>query len=243
VEKKEERRIWIYRLVIAGPVQFVILTVVAMFIYPGGTYDNPATTRYQFFNNFFSDLGRTVAHNGQPNPVSWLLFTTALALAGLSLVVYCLITSGLLKEDNRSKWLGRAGSLFGVIAGLSYIGVAFTPADLYIEPHVNFVYSAFLSFFISVLFYLPAIAFQPKFPRWMIAIYGGFAIILGLYLVLLFGGPSGSAGAISIQATGQKIVVYAANIAMLFQGYGTYQVVRSDARHFFRSSWPTTTVF
>ena len=229
-EKKSEWLTRLYRLIVAGDLQFVILTVVAMFFYPGGTYYDPATSRYQFFGNFFSDLGQTIAHNGQPNRVSWFLFTLALAMAGLSLVIYCVATPTLLKDVNRAKWLGRIGSLFGIIAGFSYMGVAFTPANLYPAAHTNFVYSAFTSFFVSVLFYLPAVAFHPKFPRWMIAVYLAFAIILGLYLVLLFAGPSGSAGAFSIQVTGQKIVVYSAILAMLLQGYGTYQVVNKSSQ-------------
>jgi hypothetical protein len=44
--------------IIAG-MAFVLLTVAAMVLYPGGTMHNHAEPRYLFFRNPFSDLGRT----------------------------------------------------------------------------------------------------------------------------------------------------------------------------------------
>ena len=39
--------------------QFFVLTIVAMFLYPGGTHLDPSAAHYEFTRNFFSDLGAT----------------------------------------------------------------------------------------------------------------------------------------------------------------------------------------
>ena len=59
---------------------FVVLTLVAMLVYPGGSHDDPAHAGYSFAHNFFSDLGLRQAHNGQPNPLAGTLFFIALLL-------------------------------------------------------------------------------------------------------------------------------------------------------------------
>lgn len=64
-----------YQFVIFAAIQFVALTVIAMFIYPGGTGSDPSLESYDFFRNFFSSLGLTVAPDGEPNWVSAILFS------------------------------------------------------------------------------------------------------------------------------------------------------------------------
>ena len=48
----------VYRYIIFGCMLFVLMTVAAMFTYPGGNVKEEVTTGYDFFHNFFSDLGR-----------------------------------------------------------------------------------------------------------------------------------------------------------------------------------------
>jgi hypothetical membrane protein len=42
-----------------GTLQFLVLTVLAMLVYPGGTIHHPEFEQYNFLYNYFSDLGRT----------------------------------------------------------------------------------------------------------------------------------------------------------------------------------------
>ena len=67
---------------------FVVLTAVGMLIYPGGTEADHSTAGYSFFQNFFSDLGRTEAWSGESNPISMGLFIAALSLAGAMLAMF-----------------------------------------------------------------------------------------------------------------------------------------------------------
>ena len=80
---KNNRKKTAYVLIIFGNVQFIILTIIAMFFYKGGTYIDNSTQGYLFWYNYFSDLGRTVAHSGTQNMISWIIFTVALSLWGI----------------------------------------------------------------------------------------------------------------------------------------------------------------
>ncbi len=93
----------------------VALAGMAMLLYPGGTIRDPSTSGYSFFQNFLSDLGRTVAWGGQPNYRSAFLFVTsfvilALALAG-SFVAFVRLFSSSRNPRLSARTAGAAGVL------------------------------------------------------------------------------------------------------------------------------------
>lgn len=67
----------VYRLAALACVTFVVMTLCAMLLYGGGTVTDPIRPGYSFFQNFFSDLGMTVASSGRSNLASLVLFVTA----------------------------------------------------------------------------------------------------------------------------------------------------------------------
>ena len=67
---------------------FLVFTTVAMIMYPGGTIHDSSTEGYQFFYNFFSNLGEWTARNGEPNKISAYLFNSALMLLSLSYFIF-----------------------------------------------------------------------------------------------------------------------------------------------------------
>lgn len=212
-------RFRLFPLIMAGCGQFVILTLAAMLFYAGGTSTDPTTARYQFFTNFFSDLGMTVAHNGEANTISFLLFSLALSLAGLSLIAFFLLLPRFFQTDRLGLTLARLGMVFGIIAGLCFIGVAFTPANLLLTAHVSFVYGAFGSYFVAILFLLVAMLKVPAFVTRYLIVLVIFTVILGGYVWLLLYGPR----ELTIQVTGQKIVAYASIITVFIMAYGAKQ--------------------
>jgi hypothetical protein len=56
---------WRAAMLIYASVQFLLLTAIAMLVYPGGAVYEPDASRYLFFRNFFSDLGATVTPSGR----------------------------------------------------------------------------------------------------------------------------------------------------------------------------------
>src|SRR5262245_7805100 len=55
-----------------------VLTLLSMFLYPGGTVLQSSSDRYSISHNFFSDLGMTVSYSQGPNLPGAVLFTAAL---------------------------------------------------------------------------------------------------------------------------------------------------------------------
>lgn len=220
-------RRWAFILAMVGGVQFIFLTVVAMFLYPGGSYADHDTSGYSFWINFFSDLGRTETFGEHPNAASMALFITALSLASLTLVAAFAAMPRLFAGNRASRRLSIAGSTFGVISAAAYLGIACMPADVNLTVHRLFVEIAFSTFLLVVILYSAAIFLNRNYPNFYAFVYIGFAFILAAYLGLLFGGPHiDTPEGVRIQATGQKIVVYAEIVCMFIQSYGALRVER-----------------
>jgi len=217
-------------LVMAACLLFPLLTTLAMIFYPGGSRTNPDQAGYRFFENFFSELGLSQSYAGGPQTASFVLFTAALSLAGAAMILYYLLAPSLFWGTTKLRISSLAGSTFGILSGLSFIGVAFTPADIYLAPHALFVQLAFVTFFIAVSFYALAIFLHPGFPNK----YGwanlSFGILLGIYIWLLFYGPgTDTQTGLIIQVTGQKLIAYAAVACIFVIAYGSKQVLDNEA--------------
>jgi hypothetical protein len=131
------------------------------------------------------------------------------------------------KKGAASRKLSIAGSTFGVISAAAYLGIAFMPADVNLTVHRLFVQIAFSTFLLVVILYSAAIFSNRNYPNFYAFVYIGFAFILAAYLGLLFGGPHiDTPEGVRIQATGQKIVVYAEIVCMFIQSYGALRVER-----------------
>jgi hypothetical protein len=224
-------RWYAYLIALLGCGQFILLTLLAMLFYPGGTAGDSTTDGYLFTRNFFSDLGMTKAHSGAANPIAATLFLIALTLAGLSLIGFFLAFPHFFRQRRTGRFLSAAGSLFGVITGLGYIGVALTPANLLLDAHVNFVRLAFLAFPIATIFYTLAVFRDPAYPKPFALLFLAFTIALALYLRLIFAGPDlNDASGLTTQVVGQKLIVYAALGSMLIQSFGAWRQENTRAR-------------
>lgn len=227
VRKRQRPFVW----VLLGCILFLILTTVAMLLYPGGTRNDPTTSCYRFFANFFSDLGITVAHDGSPNTPCAALFFTALVLGGLAVILFFVAMARFFTQPRSAGVLSRIGSSVGVVSGLAYVGIAFTPGNLFLDAHILFVQVAFLCFFLAVLSYLPAILITESYPNRYAAVLAGFALVLVVYLWLLFFGPApDTPSGLTIQATGQKIVVYAMIVTVFIEADGARRLAGDAAR-------------
>jgi len=210
----------VYRFVFITCGLFVLLTVAAMFTYPGGTFTDETTVGYDFFRNFFSDLGRVTAPNGQPNTVSMILFFIALTLVGIGMVRFFIAFRDFFKDDKTGNWVSLLGSIVGVATGICFIVIAFAPYDLFFDIHYHTVFWAFRTFFVSVGIYSFVIFRQDHYPRKYGWIFIVFTIFLAAYIILLEFGPESSTSAgLVIQATGQKIIVYVSIICVMAQSW------------------------
>jgi hypothetical protein len=113
--------------------------------------------------------------------------------------------------------------VLGVLSALCFIGVAFTPADLWLAPHKEFVMWAFRLFPAAVLCYTIAM-FRVSYPRLYAYELIAFFVLLVAYMLLLEFGPDiKTYSGMVIQAVGQKIIVYASIISVMIQARGARQ--------------------
>ncbi len=209
--------------------QFLLFTAIAMLLYPGGTKTDHDTIGYDFLNNFFSDLGRTLTFKGEEKKASFYLFTTGLISTGFSTIALFILFPALFKIKQISRKLSFGAAAGGIISGIAYIGIALTPWDILLQPHLFFVRLAFTSFLFITAFSIAAIYTDPFYPKIYGAVFIIFGIILTGYLYLLFFGPKlDSAEGVHIQASAQKIVVYSEIVCMLIQSFGAYRFLERE---------------
>ena len=212
---------------IFGAIQFFVLTSLAMKQYPGGTIIERNLEGYSFFTNFFSDLGRTRSWNGSSNMKSNVLFKTSLYLVGGSLILFFLILPGLFKSTE-ARLLAVVATVAGLISAACYIGIANTPLNVDYGLHTLYVRSGFIAFLVMSLFYSLAIKEEEGYPDSYARAFGWFILVLGIQIAIMLLGPRSwsSPSALFLQATAQKIVVYAEILCMLYQCVGAYRVVK-----------------
>jgi hypothetical protein len=213
---------------IAGSIQFIFFTFIAMLFYQGGTYLDPNTSNYLFWNNFFSDLGRTIAHSGRSNGISFIIFTITMCIWGLCQIAFYIAFLNFFKYDKLMKQLSVSGSMLGILAGISYVGIAFTPSNTLNEAHNIFVLIAFSSIFLSIIIYSITIYRNVKYSNFYSYALAISASILAIYYIVLFIFPYNTVSeGLLIHVVGQKIAVYTLLISGIIQGYGAFRQIKS----------------
>ena len=187
-----------------------------MFFYKGGTYIDHSTPHYVFWYNYFSDLGRTVAHSGIPNTVSFVLFTVTLSIWGAFQIF-----PNFFKDSKPLKKFYLIGSVLGVLTGIFYIGIALTPSNKTDLLHDLFVFLGFGSIFLSIILYAIVIFKNNNYDNYYGVILSISAGILCVYFILLFLTPnSQTTVGLYIYVVGQKFMIYTLLICGIVQGFG-----------------------
>jgi hypothetical membrane protein len=199
--------------------QFVVLTAIAMVLYAGGTWLDPAAAHYQFTHNFFSDLGATRAFSGRSNYASAVLFAIALVAIGGALVAFAWTWRDLAIE-RRARWAGIASVAFGTASGLAFAGVGLAPVDRALGLHNHLVLAAF-GCLLGYVTCLTIVIWRNHLPG--LAVNAAYVVLLLGYVWLVAAGPR----VLAIQVIGQKTIVYA---SMLHITYLTTIVRRVTSR-------------
>lgn len=220
----------LYLVIAIGCALFVVLTFVAMLTYAGGSVDNHAASGYSFTHSFLSNLGMLTALSGEPNWVSAALFFFSLSLAGFCLVIFFIIFPRLFQSSRLQQVLCLIGSTFGVLAGICFVGIAFAPADIARPAHVQFVMRAFQLFPLAVLFYVPVLFMDKRYPKayaWVFTIF--CLMLIGYYLLMTHGPSFTSSGGLVVQVVGQKVIAYASILSIGIQSLGAYKFLEKSS--------------
>ncbi|MCG3257350.1 MAG: hypothetical protein KAU62_14720, partial [Candidatus Heimdallarchaeota archaeon] len=100
-----------------------------------------------------SDLGRITAYNGESNTISRFLYTTALDLLAIFVLIFYSIMWTFFQKKKITKWLSLSGTVLGVTQGILYIIFAYSPADTAFSRHIMLIYTAPAFLFGAILAY------------------------------------------------------------------------------------------
>ncbi|NHJ40458.1 MAG: hypothetical protein FK731_10540 [Asgard group archaeon] len=121
-------------IIILGMIFFLTLMIISMSFYEAGTFNDHNYPKYNFYENYISDLGRKYTFTGESNFISQTIFRIAMMFGTITLIalyIYFLIVFRKIKE----KKLGTAASIIGLIASFFCVSVAFTSFDLFVILH------------------------------------------------------------------------------------------------------------
>jgi Protein of unknown function (DUF998) len=227
-------QVGVFRIVVVIGLLFYLLITISMLLYPGGTKADPHTQGYSFFTNFLSDLGQTESLSGQPNIPSMVLFMSAMILAGIATVLFSIAFTQLFTLSSLTIRLSRLGALCGVFAGLCLIGVGVIPENLSSWLHNFCIYAALVVFVAAYLLFFLAIVRTKGLPKRISWVFIALGIVLIVYTIIsvwvtFFGPAQGTPAWVVIQATGQKIIVYAALLALLVESLLVPPILRKGA--------------
>lgn len=214
--------------IMLGALQFIVLTVLAMYFYPGTTIRSNATEGYLFAQNFFSDLGRTVTYAGVPKWESAILFVVGLVLGAVSLGCYFLLITQLFRPNRWAHLLSWLSAIGGVITAILFVGIGLVPSNWNQPVHEQLVYLAFITMTITVAIITIAHFIYPPFARIYTVVNHFFLLALASYVLLLFFGPNITTDTgLKIQVIGQKIIAYTSILALLLQSFGAWRAIRN----------------
>ena len=201
---------------------FILLQLLGMQVYPGGTMYDASSQGYSFSKNFFSDMGAYAARNGDPNYFSMILFAMSLTIVGITFISYYLLLPKLLGRDRINYLLAWAGTLFAIGGSVCMIGTGFTPSDVVFSPHVFFANNIFHCFLVTALFYTIVIFRSDGLPKRYAIGYAMFFLSIFIYVMILQYGPSANSGesALIFQVLSQKVIVIVFCFSVVHQTFG-----------------------
>jgi hypothetical protein len=207
------------QVLIFAIIQFVILTLLAMYMYPGGCYHNHDLCTYEFTQNYFSDLGSTHTFRGESNWRSLIFFTIALSSIGVSMISF----SFHLKELFTSTVVRRIAKGSLIFSGTSYIMVALFPLNVFTNTHHFFVKCAFtslLGYVICLIYWQMKSRSQKRY----LFLNGFYLLTLMAYIYILFFGPSShTPDGLTFLVIAQKVIVYFSMINIGIQTWAIFK--------------------
>jgi len=216
---KKRNRLFCFIAVI-GATQFLIVTIIAMFFYPGG---------YSFWTDHFSTLGLIYSYSSStlpliPNTISFILFVITLTIAGITFIPLWVILPSCFNEKKQLKILSWIASILGIISSIFFIGIGALPADVFPFEHVNAAVGFFSFITIAVFLFSLTIILNDKFSK----NYAYIGLIVTVFGALyssglatgIFGGMFGVMDAIL-----QKFTVYGFIIWIIILCIKVWQMV------------------
>ena len=164
-------------------------TIASMLCYPGGTALDRAAPRYSIVHNFLSDLGMTVAYGGGSNRLGASLFVSSLFVLIVGLGGCLLGVVRLFERFGHSRNWARGAGIAGLLACISFSGVALTPENAAMGLHVQFTFLAFRLLPFASFCLTMALRRSGAFPPRTARLWALLTVVLAAYALTFSWGP------------------------------------------------------
>ena len=157
-----------------GVIQFISLTFLSAIFYPSG---------FNFHSQYFSELGATMARNGELNRISSSLFLVSNVVIGLTLIPFWLEMPSILGDTRGVKVAGKTGSALGLISSPFIIGAALCPFDTKLDMHFRMFLVFFPLFNAASLVYSIAIILDRRINE-KYGVFGLLLFVISIWVML-----------------------------------------------------------
>ena len=181
---KTKERLLFFDLPSAAIVVFIFLVIMGAMSYEGGHRLDLNSEGYSFSNNYLSDLGRIKTVAGMDNSIPFYCFNSALIILSVVFSFYFLFLPSVYDESIEIQNIARVGSFFGFLASICFAGVAYTPADLFIDAHIFFADWLFRLMNLTIVFYAITYIMMKKNYFIFSFIFGIVALVVTAHIVL-----------------------------------------------------------
>ena len=181
---KTKERLLFFILPSAAIVVFIFLVIMGAMSYEGGHRLDLNSEGYSFSNNYLSDLGRIKTVAGMDNSIPFYCFNSALIILSVVFSFYFLFLPSVYDESIEIQNIARVGSFFGFLASICFAGVAYTPADLFIDAHIFFADWLFRLMNLTIVFYAITYIMMKKNYLIFSFIFGIVALVVTAHIIL-----------------------------------------------------------
>ena len=147
-------------------------------------------------------------------PIWWSLFSAGGMIAAMVFPILIIITGFLIPltmPPTVPLWMLALATIFGVFSGFSYIGVGFTPSDLYLDAHIFFAHWAFRALFAASILYsiliLKTDGFEKRYAFGFI-IFGIMVFSYVIYSEVVLDDPRINPDALVNHVVAQKMIAF-----------------------------------
>ena len=181
---KTKERLLFFILPSAAIVVFIFLVIMGAMSYEGGHRLDLNSEGYSFSNNYLSDLGRIKTVAGMDNSIPFYCFNSSLIILSVVFSFYFLFLPSVYDESIEIQNIARVGSVFGFLASICFAGVAYTPADLFIDAHIFFADWLFRLMNLTIVFYAITYIMMKKNYFIFSFIFGIVALVVTAHIFL-----------------------------------------------------------
>jgi hypothetical membrane protein len=197
-------------IALLGGLQFIILTFIAMFLYPDG---------YSFTDNYLSHLGTTITvESHSPNMTCRILFLLACVIAGASLIPFWIVMTTLFTESEITRYFSYFGSFIGLVSSPLLMGIGIFPGNTHYFEHAFSARYFFLLFAAAILIYSVAILLKKDYQNIYAFVGFGFSLLIVLFIFRFF---------TPINPLMQKIIAYGFILWSAFQITKIWRIIGS----------------